>query len=59
MNNMIVTINNQDYVVTDMIEMGKNMDKVYKWNKERSELCTLREGEGFFHINFSYFAISE
>lgn len=32
MNNMIVTINNKDYVVTDMIEIGKNMDKVYKYN---------------------------
>ena len=32
MNNMIVTINNQDYVVTDMIEIGKGMDKVYKYN---------------------------
>lgn len=32
MNNMIVTINDKDYVVTDMIEIGKNMDKICKYN---------------------------
>lgn len=32
MNNMIVTINNKDYVVTDMIEIGKDKVKTYKYN---------------------------
>lgn len=32
MSNMIVTINNKDYVVTDMIEIGKDKVKTYKYN---------------------------